>query len=256
MHRLLQHVRISILTLTAIACLIGALCWVSPAIAAAAGSGPQLERQVLEVIRAHPEAIVEALQAFQVRERQKIDRVRQAFLQQLQTEPAAIIGASPATDAIDSRLVVVEFSDFQCPFCARLHDTLDEFLAQHGDDVTLVYKHYPLASLHPQAIAAARAAWAAQQQGRFWPYHDALFARAGNLDADAFTAIARDLGLDLERFERDRASGEAGVAIERDVELGNELGVRGTPFLAIGSEIFEGAVSTDELETALAAARG
>ena len=91
------------------------------------------------------------------------------------TNPKSAIGDSPSTGSASQQIVLLEFSDFQCPFCARAHDTVKQFMAKNQDKVTLAYKHFPLTSIHPQAMPAAKAAWAAQQQGKFWEYYSALF---------------------------------------------------------------------------------
>ena len=118
----------------------------------------------------------------------------------------------------------IEFGDFQCPFCAEAEPTVKQFIAQHADQVTLVYKHFPLSQIHPQATSAAQAAWAAQQQGRFWEYHDALFDQQKQLGEDLYLAIAEELDLDLEQFNRDRNSSEAKAAIDQDLELAQKIG--------------------------------
>jgi len=131
------------------------------------------------------------------------------------------------------RWVLLEFSDFQCPFCAQAEPTIKEFMAQYEDKVTLVYKHFPLSQIHPHAQSSAEAAWAAQQQGKFWEYHDALFEQQKQLGENLYIAIAEDLNLDLEQFNRDRHSVEAAAAINSDLELAQKVGIRGTPFFAL-----------------------
>jgi len=159
---------------------ISLLGWSLP-VQAASQVSPQLEEQVLQVIREHPEAILESVQAYQQRVQQQIQQAQQGFVQQLKTDPQAVIGESPKTGASQSKIVMVEFSDFQCPYCGRAHKTVQQFMAKHEDEVTLVYKHYPLASIHPQAVSAAKATWAAFQQGKFWDYHDELFTQQEQL---------------------------------------------------------------------------
>jgi len=210
---------------------------------------PEFEAQVLQVIRDRPEAILESLQAYQQRLREEQSQIRAAALARLQTEPRTIIGDSPRLGAADLRLVLLEFSDFQCPFCGRAASTLKEFMRRHQAEVTLVFKHLPLSGIHPEARPAARAAWAAHQQGKFWLYHDRLFANQEELGDALYQGIARELGLKEARFERDRQRADA--AINADIELARELGVGGTPFFALNGEVLERAVALEEFEAAL-----
>lgn len=210
----------------------------------------QLEEQILQVIRQHPEVIIESVEAYQVQQQQEQQQARQAFLDEIKTNPQTIIGGSPTTGATDPRVVLVEFSDFQCPFCGQAHDTVREFMDKYGDEVMLVYKHFPLASIHPEAIPAAKAAWAAYNQGRFWEYHDALFAQQDRLGEELYLAIADDLGLDIELFNRDRSF--ADPAIENDMQLGTGVGVSGTPFFVMNGQTFAGAIPLEQLEQILA----
>jgi protein-disulfide isomerase len=148
--------------------------------------------------------------------------------------------------------VLLEFSDFQCPYCAKAHQTLKQIMGTHQRQVTLVYKHFPLTSIHSEAMPAAKASWAAGQQGKFWQYHDALFAQQDNLGEALYVGTAKKLNLDLEQFNRDRSGDAASTAIEQDRVLAESLGIRGTPFFAINGEAFSGAVSLSEMETVLA----
>ena len=213
---------------------------------------PDFERQVIQVIRDNPEAILESVQAYQQRQQENLQSSRQTFLEQMKAEPAAIIGSSPTTGASSRKIVLVEFSDFQCPFCARAHETVKQFMDKHGDRVTLVYKHFPLSQIHPEAIPSAKASWAAQQQGKFWEYQDALFEQQQRLGEDLYVEIAQNLNLNLEQFNRDRQSEAAEAAIQKDLELAQGLGLSGTPFFVMNGETFSGAVELSEMERVLA----
>lgn len=206
--------------------------------------------QVLQIIRNHPEVVVESLQAYQQQQQAQLQQIRQAFLQALETNPKLVIRESPTTGASDSKVVLVEFSDFQCPYCAQAHKTIKQFMAKHQDEVTLVYKHFPLTSIHSEAMPAAKAAWAAFQQGKFWEYHDALFSQPDKLGEELYLATAKSLNLDLDKFEQDRR--HADEAIDEDIRLAQTLGLSGTPFLVLKGEAFSGDVQVSDLEEALA----
>jgi protein-disulfide isomerase len=122
--------------------------------------------------------------------------------------------------------LVIEYADYQCPFCAALHGRLS---ALH--DVRLVFRHFPVRSSHPRAWPAAGAAEAAAAQGRFWEMHDALLADQARLEDPHLWERARTLGLDLERFDADRRSDEVGERIKRDFRAGVRAGVVTTPTL-------------------------
>ncbi|VXD12462.1 DSBA oxidoreductase [Planktothrix serta PCC 8927] len=213
---------------------------------------PELEKQILQVIRAHPEAILESVQAYQQQQDSQLQQARETFLGQMKANPQSIIGGSPATGASAQNIVLVEFSDFQCPFCARAHQTIEQFMKTHQDQVTLVYKHFPLTQIHPQALNAAKASWAAQQQGKFWEYQNALFTQQNQLGEELYIAIAQQLNLDLDKFNRDRQGKEAQAAIQKDIQLAESLGISGTPFFIMNGETFSGAVELSKVEEVLA----
>ncbi|MBD2503974.1 DsbA family protein [Anabaena azotica] len=225
--------------------------WSFPAQAASRASS-QLEQQVIQILREHPEVIIESVQAYQQQQQQKVNQAREEFLQELKTNTQAVIGDSPTTSAAESKAVLVEFSDFQCPYCAEAHKTLKGILAKHPGEVKLVYKHLPLISIHEQALPAARAAWAANQQGKFWEYHDALFSNQKQLGEALYLDIAKKLDLDLEKFNSDRPLADA--AITQDIQLAQTLGVAGTPFFVMNSKTFSGGIQLSDVESKLAEA--
>ncbi|MBF2028275.1 MAG: thioredoxin domain-containing protein [Oscillatoriales cyanobacterium C42_A2020_001] len=225
--------------------------WLPVAQAGASEISPQLREQVLQIIRENPEVILEAVQAYQRQQREQEQKARQSALQQLKTKPQALIGASPVKGAKDGKIVLIEFSDFQCPFCAQANSTLKQFMEKHGNTVALVYKHLPLTSIHPEALPAAKAAWAAGQQGKFWEFHEALFTNQKQLGNSLYTQIAQSLKLDLQKFDRDRNSPAAAAAIQQDLELADALGIDGTPFFIMNGEVLTGAVSLADLEATM-----
>lgn len=212
---------------------------------------PKLREQVLQIIRENPEVILEAVQAYQKQQQQALTKARQGFLQRMKTNPKSVIGQSPTKGATNGRVVLIEFSDFQCPYCAKANETLKQFIAKHQDKVTLVYKHFPLTRIHPEATPAAKASWAAAQQGKFWEYHDALFTNQSRLGESLYTEIAKNLGLDLVRFNRDRASAAAATAVRQDTQLAEALGVDGTPFFIMNGQAFSGILELSDLEELL-----
>ncbi|MBD2440078.1 DsbA family protein [Nostoc sp. FACHB-110] len=244
MQKIFKYLRT--LAVMTVLCLV--LAWSLPA-QAATKMDAKLEQQVLQILRDHPEVIIESVQNFDQQKKAQLRQVQQAFLQDLKTNPQAVIGDSPRTGPVDSQNVLVEFSDFQCPYCAEVHKTLKSLVEKHKDNLTLVYKNLPLTAAHPEALPAAQAAWAAQQQGKFWEYHDALFANQKQLGEALYVDIAKKLNLDLEKFASDRQL--ANTAIGQDVQLANKLGVIGTPFLVINTKDYAGSVQASEIEQRL-----
>ncbi|MEO1390056.1 MAG: thioredoxin domain-containing protein [Cyanobacteria bacterium J06634_6] len=141
----------------------------------------------------------------------------------------ALIGDSPTKGPLDATVVLMKFSDFECPFCAIAAGEMKTFTGNHEEDVLYVYKHFPLVSIHDEALPAAKAAWAAQQQDQFWIYHDGLFAYQEKLGEDYYVELAEQIGLDMEQFNRDRNSPEAEAAVTQEAELARDLDLGGTP---------------------------
>jgi protein-disulfide isomerase len=138
-------------------------------------------------------------------------------------------------------VTIVLFSDFQCPFCARVGPTLDEAVRTYGDKVRIVWKHQPL-SFHPNALPAAKAAEAAREQGKFWQMHDRLFSSQRELSDAAYERIARELGLDMRRFDAALRSGKGEARIQDDQKLAARIGAQATPTMFVNGEKVEGAV--------------
>jgi len=215
-------------------------------------SDTQFESKVLEIIRKNPQVILESVQAYQRSQAQQEEQLRDKVLSQIRQEPRLLLRNSPVTGSVSQKIIMAEFSDFECPFCARGHAVVKEFMAKNQNDVTLVYKHFPLTDIHPQAEPAALASWAAFQQGKFWEYHDALFEQQKRLGEEFYLELANNLKLDIDRFNRDRQSKEAKEAIKKDFELGKSLGVRGTPSFVVNGIFFSGVPEVKDLEALVA----
>ncbi len=211
---------------------------------------PQLEKQILEVIRRNPDAIVEILQKYAIEQQAKEKKVQAEAISKVRKNTKAMIGDSPVSGASNRQIVMVAFSDFQCPYCASADKSIKQFMAKHKDRVTLVYKYFPLTQIHPEALPAARAAWAANKQGKFWDYHDALYANQAKLGEAFYIETATKLRLDLNKFNADRKL--ADDFIVQDFKLGRKLGVDGTPTFIMNGEVVTGAASIADLEKAFA----
>jgi len=137
----------------------------------------------------------------------------------------------PAWGPEDAPITIIEFSDFQCPFCARFRQQVyDRLKETYGDKIRFVYRDFPLVQLHPNAVPAAIAANCAAEQGKYWEYHDLLFLGGRELNRDTFVTYADELGLDVDEFSRCLDDQERHLdEIQKDFDDGVAAGVRGTP---------------------------
>jgi glutaredoxin len=134
-------------------------------------------------------------------------------------------------------ITIVEFSDFECPYCGAAHPTLRRVLREWEGRVKMVFMHYPLEG-HVRAMPASRAAIAAMRQGKFWEMHDLLFENQETLEDEDLDRYAVQLGLDMERFHTDMAAAETQRMIDRDKAIGRQVGVEGTPSLYVNGRPF------------------
>ncbi|MFO0635344.1 MAG: thioredoxin domain-containing protein [Nannocystaceae bacterium] len=157
-------------------------------------------------------------------------------------------GDEPSRGPADALVTIVEFADYQCPYCEKAAGPLDDVVADYDEDVRLIYKHYPLPS-HPKAQPAARAAWAAHQQGKFWELHAWLFehkAELGQLEAQV-----RGMGLDTAKFLQDMGSDASAKAVDSDHFAAAKLGVTGTPVFFVNGHRYVGTKTTAQWRTIL-----
>jgi protein-disulfide isomerase len=154
------------------------------------------------------------------------------------------IDGSPRLGPPNALIRIVVFSDFECPHCAKAAEALAQLVLAYPDRVAVVHKDFPLTSIHATAELAARAGFAAMKQKKFWEMHDTLFSAQGSpLDKQRIATMALGLGLDITAFEKDMASSEATTALQADRNLGEQLGVSGTPTLFMNGRKLDGGVS-------------
>ncbi|MBT4516972.1 MAG: thioredoxin domain-containing protein [Candidatus Komeilibacteria bacterium] len=156
----------------------------------------------------------------------------------------------------DALVTLIEYSDFQCPACATYYQMINKLADEMGDEVLVIYRHYPLASIHPQAELAAQAAEAAGQQGAFWDMHDKLFeeqhAWSNQSDAkDIFIGYAEELNLDIAKFKSDIANSDIKDAVKDDRKSGDKALIEGTPTLFLNGEKINNPRSYDKLRQAV-----
>jgi predicted DsbA family dithiol-disulfide isomerase len=186
-----------------------------------------------------------------MRGHRRADR-RVAFLAELRLKNSVRVLLEPPRFAVDAGrgpshgpagapVTVVEFSDFQCPYCATLMPSLKRLEEQYGDSVRIVFRHFPL-PMHKDAFKAAEAAACADEQGRFWEMHDKLFANQQSLQTADLKALARGVGLDPEAFGRCLDAGRGRERVQEDVANGSAYGISGTPTVFVNGRLLGGAV--------------
>jgi Na+/H+ antiporter NhaA len=165
----------------------------------------------------------------------------------------------PETDHVrgsdSAPVTLVEYGDFECPYCGRAEPALRDLLAEFGDDLRYVYRHLPLPDVHPRAKSAAEASEAAGEQGKFWEMHDLLFEHQDALRPPDLLGYAAELGLDVDRFERELRRHEHTARIARDVQSADLSGVTGTPSFFVNGHRHYGAYDLATLEATVRAAR-
>jgi protein-disulfide isomerase len=186
---------------------------------------------------------------------QKLATKREEFLKSLRSQAKIVVNLKPPPvlrvevsvdgaafkGSVNAPVTIVEFSDFYCPFCRRVLPTLTQLESKYGEKIKLVFRDFPIESIHPGATKAHEAARCANEQGKFWAYHDKLFANPPKSSPETFKALAKEVGLDLAGFETCFESGKYQAGVKKDIEEGNRLGVIGTPAFFINGRLISGA---------------
>jgi len=160
------------------------------------------------------------------------------------------VGRAPVRGPENAKVTIVEFSDFQCPFCAKVGPTLKRIEEEYGDQVRIAFKHLPL-NFHPHAVPASKAALAAAKQGKFWEMHDLIFANQKALGPDRYLAWAGELNLDVDQFEKDMTSEDVERWIDSDKREAARLGVTGTPGFFVNGYFLSGAKPFEAFKAAI-----
>ncbi len=193
-----------------------------------------------------------------VREGMARDQVEGLYKERFEASSARVIpvDGSPSRGPETAPVTIVEFADFECPFCQRIAPELDAIWEKHKADVRFVYKFMPL-QMHAHAEIAARAAVAAMAQGKFWEMHHILFSSGDRLEEGDLLKYAGQVGLDLDRFRADMASPATTARIEADKKLADSLSVKGTPTIFINGREYDAKIDMDEwIEGEISASTG
>jgi protein-disulfide isomerase len=175
----------------------------------------------------------------QLREKYKVEYKMEPFRME-------VAATGPSKGPADAPVTIVEFSDFECPFCSRVVPTLDQVRAKYGDKVRIVFRQYPL-PMHSNAQKAAEASLCANDQGKFWELHDAMFQNQKALGVDQLKAKAVELGMNAETFNSCLDSNKYAAQVAQDMKEGSAAGVSGTPAMFINGRFINGAVPIDQI---------
>jgi protein-disulfide isomerase len=215
------------------------------------GDKALLGKTIRDYLMANPEVLVEAMQELERKQDSQRDTVAQKAIQEngaaLTGDPEAPIAGNPAGD-----VTIVEFNDYQCPYCKRTHQAMKSVVAADGK-VKTIYKDLPI--LGEASKVAAVAALASVKQGKHTAFHNALMEFTGKLDRDKILDIASSVGIDRAQLEKDMEDPKLKRTIERNLELASALGIRGTPAFVIGKQFVPGAVDAAALKQLIADAR-
>ncbi len=220
--------------------------------------GPPTQEEIEELYEANKDRITESRETIlpQIERFLTQQKSRQTFIDYIEVlarkyevayhlEPlrfAVQADGFPTLGPVDAPVTIVEFSDFECPHCARVGPTLKQIAEEYGDKVRLVFRNFPLPNVHNAAQDASEAALCAADQGKFWEMHDAIFADQGNLSVPRLKEIAGSLGLDQPRFDKCLDSHMHADKVAADVRDGARAGVTGTPAFFINGRPLSGAV--------------
>ena len=186
---------------------------------------------------------------------QKIAARKQQYFQTLRSQAKVVvslkpppvfraevsINGAPFKGSAAAPVTVVKFEDFQCPYCKRVQGTMAELLSRYGNKIKLVHRDFPISDIHPLAWKAHEAARCANEQGKFWPYHDQLYSNAPKASVEDLKAYAKEAGLTMPAFDQCLTSGKYKALIQKDLDEGARLGVNGTPTFFINGRVLSGA---------------
>ncbi len=203
----------------------------------------KLKECILQVIKDNPKLIFDTVNDY-VRDQQK-QKETQQFEESLKTRANDAAEAyTPISGPEKAAITIIEYSDFQCPYCSQGAKLVKDVAARYPEKVKIAFKHNPL-NFHQQALPAAKAAMAAHKQGKFWEYHDLLFQNSANLNEELFTKLAQDLKLDIAKFDADRKSEEIAKQIDTDMSKAKSLGLTGTPSFLVNGVVVRGMKPVD-----------
>ena len=199
----------------------------------------RLRELIKEVIKENPRLIYDTVNQYHM-ELQRIQQEKEFEARFNNRQPEPLKDYHPSKGPDKAPIVIVEYTDFECGYCARAAGTVNQLLKEYPQQVRLVFRNNPL-SMHENALPAAKAAMAAHKQGKFWPYHDLLFANRGDLNDEQLVALAEELKLDIDQFEADRQSDTIAEQVETDIAQAKIHKFSATPMFLVNGVVVRGA---------------
>ena len=207
----------------------------------------RFEKSVLNVVKKNSDSIKNTLGTAVAPQPGAPPSEEEQFKKVLADKVTIDIGNTPVFGNKDSKIMLVVFSDFQCPFSKRGADTINALKQKYGNDFSFVYKNLPL-PFHPEAMPSAKAALAAGRQGKFYEFHDKIFENQGGLGEELYVRIAKELNLNMDKFNADRNSKEIEEQIKADAAQAGSLGFNGTPGFSLNGVKILGAYPLEHFE--------
>lgn len=242
------HLRVIIWSVFAL--LLNAVLLAAPA-AADSMSKEEFERRVRDYLLANPEVVMEALQTLDARQKQAQEEAAKAVLtaraDEIFRDPASPVGGNAQGDA-----TLVEFFDYNCPYCRQMMPIMAQLEAADAQ-LRIVYKEFPI--LGPDSVFAAKAALAANSQGGYAKFHKALYEVKGRVTEAAVLKVAAEAGLDVARLKTDMQNPEIQASIDRNLKLAQALDINGTPGFVAGKQIVHGATDLETMKQLIEQAR-
>ncbi|RUW60707.1 DsbA family protein [Mesorhizobium sp. M7A.F.Ca.US.008.03.1.1] len=231
--------------------LVGLQGALRPAVAADETSQDQLDQRIHDYILAHPEVIMEALQKLDAQQRETEAAAGKATLA-ARGDDLFRDKKSPVGGNAEGNVTMVEFFDYNCPYCSQVMPVMEQAVAD-DPQLKIVYKEFPI--LGPDSVFAAKAALAAERQGKYAAFHKALFSTRTRVTESVVLRVAAETGLDVTRMKTDMQQADIQGLIDRNIELAQALRITGTPGFVVGEQIFPGATDLATMKKLIEQAR-
>ncbi|MDM8551787.1 thioredoxin domain-containing protein [Desulfobacterales bacterium HSG2] len=200
----------------------------------------ELRKIIKKVIRENPKLILETINAYAKKEKREKQKKQLESSFKKRIKDIGVSDKNPSQGPKDAAITLVEYTDFECPYCSKGARTVKKVMEKYPEKVRVVFKNNPL-DFHEQAMPAAKAALAANRQGKFWEYHDLLFENSSKLSEELLVKFAEQLKLDMKKFDDDRNSPEIADQIESEVAEAKKNKLRGTPTFVANGVVIRGA---------------
>jgi protein-disulfide isomerase len=210
---------------------------------ACGASDKKLEKAIGDYIQKNPQALQKPIQ--DALKAQRPQRAPELPLEERIKKAIKVdVGDAPVEGPANAPITIVEFSDFQCPFCSRINPTIAQLQKDYAGKLRVAFRQHPL-PFHPNAMPAAKASLAAKEQGKFWEMHKLLFANQQNLNEETIQKLAKEAGLNMDKFMKDWKSDKFNETIQADIKFAETNGASGTPALFINGVLIQGAQPVD-----------